>query len=211
MPENVVLVGRRCTDSQASAGHESDRVQQKRGRKPAGASRATEIRERLLAWRQTPEPQRISLRALAIEVGTSHQLLSFHLRRLHKWQMKGYEKKAQEIHARAVTEHRPMSREEQDQCIAYSRASLVAVADSVACGMLRELGRQIKTRALLRTHVRIAKLLARRGHRKAQEILDVHYQHKNNLPVKTTAKAKSFRTDTAKAGNSAKVETRALA
>jgi hypothetical protein len=182
----------------------------KRGRKPSSESSATEIRSRILVWKQTPKSQRISLRALATETGTSHQLLSFYLRGLHKWQMKEYEKKSQEIHDRAEAERRPMTLEEQTQCTAYSRASLVALADSVACGMLKELKRQIKTGTLSRVHIRIAKLLARRGDRVAQDILNAHYQRTNNLPVKTAANAKSFRTDIAQHGNSAKVETRAF-
>jgi hypothetical protein len=92
-------------------------------------------------------------------------------------------KKSQEIHARARAENRPMTDEEQSQCVAYGRASLTWLVDSVTCETLIELGRQIKTGTLSRTHVRIAKVLALRGHRQAQEILDVHYQRKNNLPV----------------------------
>lgn len=58
----------------------------KRGRKPVGESRAPEIRARLMEWKQTPESLRSSLRALAAEIGTSHQLLSFYLQRLEEWQ-----------------------------------------------------------------------------------------------------------------------------
>ena len=53
-----------------------------RGGKPAGETRATAIRARLFAWKQTPESQRVSLRKLAVELGTSHQLLAFYLRGL---------------------------------------------------------------------------------------------------------------------------------
>jgi hypothetical protein len=58
----------------------------KRGRKPARESRAPEIRARLTEWKQTPKSFRSSLRTLAAEMGTSHQLLSFYLQRLEKWQ-----------------------------------------------------------------------------------------------------------------------------
>jgi len=151
---------------------------EKRGRKCASESRAAEIRVKLLAWKQPPELQRISLRALATEIGTSHQLLSFHLRGLHEWQMKEYGKKTREICDRARAENRAMTQEEQTQCVAYGRASLTALVDSATCEMLRGLRRQIRTGTLSRVHVRIAKLLARRGYREAQEILDAHYQHK---------------------------------
>ena len=75
----------------------------RRGRKPAGESRAAEIRARLAEWKQTPEAQRISLRALAVELGTSHQLLSFYLRRCDKWQIKD----------RAQSEKRSLTVEEE--------------------------------------------------------------------------------------------------
>ena len=58
----------------------------RRGRKPANESRAAEFRASLIAWRQTPGASRISLRALAAKMDTSHQLLSFYLRRLHMWE-----------------------------------------------------------------------------------------------------------------------------
>jgi len=55
------------------------------GRKPKEESRATEFRQRLMAWKQTPESMRPSLRALGREVGTSHQLLQHYLDGLEIW------------------------------------------------------------------------------------------------------------------------------
>lgn len=75
----------------------------RRGRKPAGESRAAEIRARLAAWKQTPEQERISLRTLAAELGTSHQLLSFYLRGLDKRQIN-----------RAKTENRSLTAGEEE-------------------------------------------------------------------------------------------------
>jgi hypothetical protein len=77
-----------------------------RGRKAASQSRAGEIRTKLLAWRQTPEPQRISLRALARELGTSHQLLQHYLDGLDSWQA---EERAKRICARAEAEGRSLT------------------------------------------------------------------------------------------------------
>src|SRR5208282_4940615 len=114
----------------AVTGIQEERAPGKRGRKPARESRASEIRSKLLAWRQTPELQRVSLRALAIEIGTSHQLLSFHLRRLDKWHMKEYQKREQEIRDRAFAECRSLTQDEQTRCAAYSRASLASMIDS---------------------------------------------------------------------------------
>jgi|SRR5579863_968498 len=45
-----------------------------RGRKPAYESRAAEFRQRLMVWKGTAESSRPSLRALAVELGTSHQI-----------------------------------------------------------------------------------------------------------------------------------------
>jgi transcriptional regulator with XRE-family HTH domain len=56
------------------------------GRKPKYDSRATELRQRLLVWKQSPEGLRPSLRELARELGTSHQLLSHYLKGLDDWQ-----------------------------------------------------------------------------------------------------------------------------
>ncbi len=47
-----------------------------RGRKPKQESRSAELRQKLIEWKQTPESSRPSLRALARELGTSHQLLT---------------------------------------------------------------------------------------------------------------------------------------
>ena len=46
-----------------------------KGRKPKQESRAMEFRRELLAWKQIPEASRPSLRSLACDLGTSHQLL----------------------------------------------------------------------------------------------------------------------------------------
>lgn len=56
-----------------------------RGRKPKYESRAAEFRQRLVAWKQTPESMRPSLRALARELQTSHALLQHYLDGLDEW------------------------------------------------------------------------------------------------------------------------------
>ena len=57
-----------------------------RGRKKKPESRAQEIRASLLMWKQTPKSSRPSLRALARELGTSHQLLEHYYDGLEDWQ-----------------------------------------------------------------------------------------------------------------------------
>ncbi len=96
---------------------------QKRGRKRVKESRAAEIRARLVQWRQIPEPQRISLRALAAEIGTSHQMLSFYLRGLDRWQASEYQRQAKAICDRADAENRSMSGSEMEQGLACQQAA----------------------------------------------------------------------------------------
>jgi hypothetical protein len=90
-----------------------------RGRKPKCESRAQEIRTKLLVWNQSPESSRPSLRALAAEIGISHQLLSFYLKRLEEWQFKDgcrtAKKLSRDIPARAKAENRTMTMRE---CVA---------------------------------------------------------------------------------------------
>jgi hypothetical protein len=56
-----------------------------RGRKPLQESRASEFRQRLVEWKETPAAFRPSLRALARELATSHQLLTHFLSGLEEW------------------------------------------------------------------------------------------------------------------------------
>ncbi len=54
----------------------------------------------------TAESLRPSLRALARELGTSHQLLNFYLKGSDKWQSKQYFHQAYEIQDCAIAVHR---------------------------------------------------------------------------------------------------------
>lgn len=91
-----------------------------RGRKPIYESRAAEFRQRLVVWKQTPESLRPSLRGLARELGTSHQLLQHYLNGLEEWEARDrYQKakeravkRAEEIRARAAAENREMTMRE---------------------------------------------------------------------------------------------------
>jgi len=84
------------------------------GRKTKNESRSAEFRQRLLIWRQTPESLRPSLRALARELGTSHQLLQHYLDGVGVWAAQQgrlrveqeYERKCQDISRRANAEGR---------------------------------------------------------------------------------------------------------
>ncbi len=138
-----------------------------------------------------PESQRQSLRALAAEIGTSHQLLSFYLRWWDHWQMKEYRRKAREIRAHAEAESRPMTRWEEQQVEAYDRAAFHSMIDSVLHKTLKQLQAQATLGKLSRIQIKMLKLLASRGHREARKLL----QRINNLPEAAVGAAKSFRRD----------------
>jgi hypothetical protein len=94
-----------------------------RGRKPRQESRAIEFRRELIDWKQTPESARPPLRALARELGTSHQLLTFYLNGLEKWQGEEYWRQAREIRAHAIVEDRPLTQWEDEQARACDRTA----------------------------------------------------------------------------------------
>jgi hypothetical protein len=87
-------------------------------------SRALELRRKLIEWKRTAESSRPPLRALARELGTSHQLLAFYLNGLEKWQGEEYFRQAREIRARAIAEDRPLTQWEDEKARAYDRAAL---------------------------------------------------------------------------------------
>ncbi len=83
-----------------------------RGRKPAYESRARELRQKLAVWNEIPKSERPSLRALARENNTSHQLLSFYLKGLEEWQ---YQERYQMAKERAKIGRRRFAREQRQR------------------------------------------------------------------------------------------------
>jgi len=172
------------------------------GRRLASESRSSEIRAKLLEWRRTPLDQRVSIRTLGVQLGVSHQLLSFYLKGLDKWQReeerKGYKLKAQEIYDRAKAEHRYMTEWEQAQYVACQRASLRLLLDSVldaaTSRWLREFRKHLDDGDLAQAR-EAAKLLARTGNREDQEFLARSRGQKNlpDLPTAPNRGCKSFR------------------
>jgi hypothetical protein len=139
----------------------------KSGRKLAAESQAGIFRERLVAWRQIPESQRPSLRALAQELGTTHQLLSFYLNGLNDWQRREYLRKSQEIRAKGVA----MTWADEQQGIALERAALATLVDSAVDSMLREIEADKKTGKVTRKQIKIVELVARKGFPAAKKLL----------------------------------------
>jgi hypothetical protein len=78
-----------------------------------------------VSWSQASEGQRPSLRVLAKELGTSHQLLSFYLKGLSKWRRKEYLRKAQEIRDKGLG----MTYVDEQQAVAYERAAFQLMLD----------------------------------------------------------------------------------
>ncbi len=86
-----------------------------KGRKKKQESRAAEFRRRLVEWSRTQESARPSLRALARELHTSHQMLAHCLHGLDKWRAEEDWRRAREVRARANAEGRPMTPWEEQQ------------------------------------------------------------------------------------------------
>jgi hypothetical protein len=141
-----------------------------RGRKPATESRGSEIRARLAEWMRKPEFSRPSLRALACELGTSHQLLGFYLKNLHKWQSKEYWRQAKEIRAQANAESRALTQQEEQQFYAYNRAAMRVTVRPMLLETIKRMNQDSERRPLCRQEIKALKVLARQFP-EAQEVL----------------------------------------
>jgi hypothetical protein len=147
-----------------------------RGRKIKDESRSTEFRRQLIAWKQTPESLRPSLRALARQLGSSHQLLTFFLKHLEEWQGEEWMREASEIGASASGDGRPMTPSEEHRADDLRRAGIRAITDSALRSSLESLNLESK-RGLLSWHqFKLLKLLARNGFPEAQELLQKSLQ-----------------------------------
>lgn len=167
------------------------------GRKPAGESRATEFRRKLVAWNQTPESRRPSLRALARDLGTSHQLLSFFLKDLGKWQGEEYWRHARDIRDRAIAEGRSPTQWEEQQILAHNRAAVRATVGAMLLDTIERIKHESENRPLVWKEIRTLKILAP-GFPEARELLQKYSQNgvkdqKSNLPPIPSDAAKSFR------------------
>jgi hypothetical protein len=117
-----------------------------------------------------PQFSRPSLRALARELGTSHQLLSFYLKNLHKWQSKKYWRRAKAIRARANAEGRDLTQQEEQQFYAYNRAAMRSMVGPMLLDTIERIEVETERRPLYRQEIKILKILARQFP-EAQELL----------------------------------------
>jgi len=89
-----------------------------RGRKPKQQSRSAEFRESLIEWKQTSESSRPSLRALACQLGTSHQLLSYYLSVLQEWRQ---ERDLERLRTQAKTKNLTLTPDVEKRYLAWLR------------------------------------------------------------------------------------------
>jgi hypothetical protein len=141
-----------------------------RGRKLKSESLGIEIRARLSEWKQMPEYSRPSLRALARDLGTSHQLLTFYLKRLDEWQAKEYWRQAREIHACAMAENRVLTPSEQQQARAYDRAGIRATAALMVHEAIERIRQESERGPLSWYDIKAPKIFAR-AYLEAQKLL----------------------------------------
>jgi hypothetical protein len=141
----------------------------KPGRKPADESRTEAIRTRLVSWSQVPEGQRPSLRVLAKELGTSHQLLSFYLKGLNRWRRKEYLRKAQEIRDKGLG----MTWTDEQQALAYKRAAFQLMLDDALEPTFQRLEDGAKAGNLKPQELKMVSLAARHGMPRALKIKQV--------------------------------------
>ncbi len=170
-----------------------------KGRRPKQDSRADEIRARLLVWEQESESARPSLRSLARDLGTSHQLLSYYLEGLGEWQakrqMENYRRLKEEIEAREKAEHRWCTPQEDPRVCIYGRKWVDHMLLVALERALRSWRRQARNQNLTTKQVKALEELASKGHENARKILENMGRAENNLPVPRSRAAKSFRSE----------------
>ena len=134
------------------------------GRKHEQESRSTEFRQRLLAWKETPESARLSLRALASELGTSHQLLAYYLTGLEKGKQMDCSQKANE---ESDVERRPVIHREKQRL----RADIRPEVHAILLKTLENLKQEATRGPLHPTQFQMVKMFAKQRFPAAQELL----------------------------------------
>jgi hypothetical protein len=107
---------------------------------------------------------------LACDLGTSHQLLSFYLKDLGKWQGAEYWRRGREIRERAIAEGRPLTQLEEKQVYAYNRAAVRATVGPILLHEIERMKKESERGPLCWQQIKSLKVLAR-GFPEAQELL----------------------------------------
>ncbi len=154
---------------------EAPDARSKTGRKAKQESRSAEFRQILIAWEQTTEAFRSSLRALARELGTSHQLLKHYLAGLEEWKYeeayRRLKEQSDEICARAKAENRGLTPWEEQQVRACDRAHIRALAVPPMLRLLERIKREAKRGPLDRCQFKTLEMFARYNYPGAKELL----------------------------------------
>jgi hypothetical protein len=143
-------------------------------------SRALELRQRLILWKQMPESSRPTLRGLGREIDVKHQLLGYYLDGLDEWEYgercrrarEMAQKKPTEIRARAKAENREMTMGECCQAIITPEMP----------DQIEEIRQEAKRGRLNWAHVKMLQIWARHFPQ-AKEVLEKYSQ--SALPRKS--------------------------
>jgi hypothetical protein len=144
------------------------------GRKRKDESRSVEFRQKLIRWKQSPESMRPSLRALAAELGTSHQLLQHYLDGLETWQWKQRQRatteEAQRIRACAESEGRPLTEWEKQRVRQLDWSAARALIVTSILQQIERLRLKAQSGPLHRTEIKILRICGKQGFPEALEI-----------------------------------------
>jgi hypothetical protein len=135
--------------------------------------RPDEIKARLVAWQETPESERPSLRGLAAEMGVSHQLLSHHLKGLEHWRIEQrrleLKRERESMWERVNGEHRLPTEDEYARITGILREEVQLVVTPLAW---KAIERSAQSGKLSKRGVKWLQARARAGDPRAQEIVD---------------------------------------
>jgi hypothetical protein len=141
-------------------------------RKPKELSRANEFRQALVEWRRAPQGIRPSLRDLAKQLGTSHQLLSHLLTGLDLWLAHQTYNAAAQIKTRARHENRLLTQDEIWTSENLERTAVRLHIGSLITDSLREVRKKADDgEALDYVDVEKIRMSARQRHPIAVELL----------------------------------------
>ena len=143
-----------------------------RGRKPKQESRGTEICTRLTEWKRLPKSERQSLRSLACELNTSHQLLGHYLKQWHKWEAKQCWRRARAIRAQADAEGRRIRPWEEQQAVSWDREAIRVMLMPTLVKEFERIKQDAERGPLHPAEFKILKIYAREGFAGAQELTE---------------------------------------
>jgi hypothetical protein len=162
--------------------------QREAGRKPKDQSRATELRQALVTWRQISEAARPSLRFLAAQLHTSHQLLNHFLGTLDDWALEERiriaEARVDRMYASAEAEGRHLT----------GREVAAVTVEPHLLKMIAEVKREFESGPLPPHRIKMLRMFAK-NFPEAQNLLQECLQDqrpRTKKPLELTAKQEEF-------------------